>query len=107
VVSLYWQPAQPLDPAYRLVGELVDEQGAVVGTAVPFCDSPPPADWPPGAITDTALRLTWPPDLPPGAYRLRVGLRHATSNAWLPLADGSEHLTIDAPSLPIPAPGAP
>jgi 4-amino-4-deoxy-L-arabinose transferase-like glycosyltransferase len=107
VVSLYWQPAQPLDPAYRLVAELVDEQGAVVGTAVPYCDSPPPADWPPGAITATALRLTWPPDLPPGAYRLRVGLRHATSNAWLPLADGSEHLTIDAPSLPIPAPGAP
>jgi hypothetical protein len=92
--SLYWQAAQPLDPAYGLVVELLDSSGTPVQRAAPHCSPAPPAAWHSQPVSDTAYTLDLPATLPAGTYRLRAGIHHTESGEWLPLADGAQWLTF-------------
>jgi hypothetical protein len=96
IVSLYWQAAQPLAAGAAPVLELTNEQGEPLGRAVPHCGDGTAAAWRAGAgrISDIAFRLPLPADLPPGTYRLRLGIRAEPGGAWLPLADGTPRLEL-------------
>jgi hypothetical protein len=94
VVSLSWEASQPLAAGYTVVVEVVDDEGRVIRSAAPHCDPPSPASWYARHVSNTAFLLAADTSLPPGIYHLRVGLRHADTGRWLPLADGAERLNF-------------
>ena len=49
----------------------------------------PTGFWQPGYHIIDARQLTFPPDLPPGNYELRIGWYDLETFARLPLADGA------------------
>jgi hypothetical protein len=94
VVSLSWEASQPLAAGYTVVVEVVDDEGRVIRSAAPHCDSPSPVSWYARHVSNTAFLLAADTSLPPGTYHLRVGLHHADTGRWLPLADGAERLNF-------------
>ncbi len=86
VVTLHWQVLTP-PPADRFVFvRLLDPQGRVWAAA----DSPPVmglwpvARWQPGTFMTDAHSLVLPPGLPPGPYRLEVGVYNPADGEPLP-----------------------
>jgi hypothetical protein len=66
----------------------------------------PPAEWPPGGLVRTPLRLDVPAGTPPGAYRLEVGwyVFEEGQPRWLPWA-GGVRLDLGAVDVAAPAGG--
>ncbi|NJP06957.1 MAG: hypothetical protein HC837_15730, partial [Chloroflexaceae bacterium] len=90
---LSWDITSKMDASgqlasYDLVVELVDAQGALIASATPLCEPEPPGAWTAAWTNQTAFSLTARPDIPPGTYVMRVGLRHHISGAWLPRRSG-------------------
>lgn len=81
MVRLMWQPIRPADRDYTLFVHLVDETGAIVAQhdGPPLGGRYPTSVWQRGEALLDAVRLTLPPDLPAGRYRLLVGLYDATA----------------------------
>lgn len=90
VMSFYWQAAGPIEPGYAVAVEIADQNGQVVGAGTPYCGGDPPEEWYTQYVNDIAFKVAPNGQMPPGSYTLRVGLRHAQTGAWLPLADGSQ-----------------
>jgi hypothetical protein len=90
-ITLYWQALEQAGPAYTAFLHLL----ATGGTGVAGVDEPvlhglyQPDLWPKGETLPDRHRLTLPPDLPPGRYRLDLGLYPTGQpEALLPVADG-------------------
>lgn len=81
LLRLMWQPIRPADRDYTLFVHLVDEAGAIVAQhdGPPLGGRYPTSVWQRGEALLDAVRLTLPPDLPAGRYRLLVGLYDATA----------------------------
>ncbi len=75
-VTLYWQASQPLSIDYTGYLHLVDSsgQGVTQSDARPGGDYYPSSLWQVGEILRDRRRLTLPPNLPAGIYRLRAGM---------------------------------
>jgi hypothetical protein len=87
-VTFYWQPWQPLDINYQVFVHLLAEDGSLVAQS----DKLNPGDFPTGRWPlDKYVRdentLAIPADLPPGTYRLSVGLWVAAEGWRLPVLD--------------------
>jgi hypothetical protein len=83
-VDLAWQLTDPAPTdakvfvhVYGPDGKLIEREGAQVDRR-PGDDALPPANWLPGSVHD-AYTLTMPEGLPPGKYRVAVGLYDPTT----------------------------
>lgn len=84
---LQWEVNASLPADYNLFVHLVNSEGTRVAQLDPAY---PTTQWEPGRFQTTEIPLTLPPDLPPGEYKLLIGLYDpAAAGARLPL--GSPH----------------
>lgn len=88
-LSLYWQALREIDEDYWLLIQIVDEDGEAHLTK----DGSPSASryatdlWKEGDIFSFRHRLYLPSDVPPGRYRLEVGVHPFGTWEWLPIRD--------------------
>lgn len=91
-LSLYWRPQQRFSQDYKIFVQLRNQAGQTVASAdhEMYYGLAPTTLWPTGVTLKDTNRLTWPVDLPPGAYSLYVGLYDPTTLERLPItADAS------------------
>ncbi len=95
-VNLFWQTGQPITDDYQVFVHLVNAAGQLVAQndAVPRLGAYPTPWWLPGVIIEDGHPLALPPNLPPGAYQLVVGLYRTADGARLPLAQGGDNLPL-------------
>jgi len=87
-LSLYWKAQRPLDINYQSFVHLLNEDGALVAQS----DHLNPGDfptrrWPLDKYVRDPHLLVLPPNLPPGAYAIKVGLWVQNEGWRLPLFD--------------------
>ncbi len=112
-VTLHWQALDRVGPAYTALVHLVDAQGhGIAGVDEPVLRGLYQPDlWPQGMTLPDRHRLRLPADLPPGRYRLDLGLYYpGQADRPLPVGGGDRFplvsLTVGeesaAPSLASP-----
>ncbi|MGD9147698.1 MAG: glycosyltransferase family 39 protein [Anaerolineae bacterium] len=105
-VTLYWQALEQAGPAYTVLLHLVTAEA----TGVAGIDQPvlgglyQPDLWPQGEALPDRHRLALPPDLPPGRYRLDLGLYPSGQPDALLLAEGADRLPLASLTVSQPAP---
>lgn len=91
VLTPAWDVRAPVPGDYTAFVHLLDAQGrrlAQVAVAPGGGEAPATGAWQPGQQIAVPLPLDLPPDLPPGAYTLTLGLFDESSGARLPLTEG-------------------
>ena len=75
-MTLYWRAATTTDNLYTVFVRLeaLDGQALTQIDSAPQGGGMPTASWATGQIIEDVYPLTIPPDTPPGAYRVVVGL---------------------------------
>lgn len=88
-VTLFWQSRQATDTDYQVFVHLVDGQGQVwaQGDSAPRTGSYPTSFWLPGEIIEDTHRISLPPELPSGDYRVRMGIYLLDTGERLPVTD--------------------
>ncbi|HEX2171773.1 MAG TPA: hypothetical protein VHL09_04955, partial [Dehalococcoidia bacterium] len=101
-VTLQWRAAEPPRADFTVFVQLLDEAGRLVAQSdsYPRGGALPTSAWLPGETVRDTHRLTLPPDLPPGRYRLIAGLYQLPTGQRLPLPDGGDTAEIDVVSWP-------
>jgi hypothetical protein len=95
--DFYWQGLSEMDALYFAFLHLVDEQGRIVAQqdkGPGKRGKEPTTSWLPGEVVADPVDLPLPPDLPPGLYRLKIGM-------YLPSAEGSRLPVLDQTGQPI------
>ncbi|PJF48179.1 MAG: phospholipid carrier-dependent glycosyltransferase, partial [Chloroflexi bacterium] len=98
-VTLTWRTLRPTRDAYTTFVHLVDERGTLraQGDAPPLDGQFPTTRWRAGVTFDDSYPVLLPAELPPGRYRLFVGLYHAADLTRLPAFDrGGKRLPDDS-----------
>lgn len=97
-VSLYWRASAPVDQSYTVFIHLLDAAGGVRAQrdGPPMDGRYPTYDWLPGQIIKDQSRLTVPLDLPPGEYRLVVGMYELPTEQRLPVTEQGTRVPNDA-----------
>ena len=92
-INLYWRGLVPITTDYVLFIHVVDAQGQRVfqRDLPPRYEDYPPSHWQPGELVIDKADLPLPA-LPPGEYRLLIGLYDPASFAQLPVAGGEAEL---------------
>ena len=100
-VTLHWQALPEAGVGYTVFLHLLAADGqGVAGLDEPLLNALyQPALWPPGTTMIDRHRLTLPPDLPPGRYRLDIGLYPPGEPDELLPVGGGDHLPLAA--LPV------
>lgn len=102
-VRIVWQSLAPLATSEKVFVHLVAPDGSLLAQS----DALPAGgygteQWVEGEVVIDEHRLPLPPDLPPGDYRLRVGMYDPATGARLPaVGSNDERLTDDAVELAI------
>jgi hypothetical protein len=103
-LTLRWSATSYVDVDYTVFVHLVATAGSgealAQGDAPPLDGRWPTSMWLPGIALDDHHTVPLPDDLPPGEYRLVVGLYDPATGQRLPLADGSDALTVFEINLP-------
>ncbi|HUX86774.1 MAG TPA: hypothetical protein VMW65_07205, partial [Chloroflexota bacterium] len=92
-VTLYWSAQARPSRDYTVFVHLLNNHGQVLAQA----DSPPQAGdyptslWDPSETIVDRHVLTVPTDLPPGVYRLEIGLYQPETGKRLPILDAAGH----------------
>ncbi len=99
-VTLYWSVREAPSADYQVFVHLVGEgpEPVAQGDAPPLGGDYPTGMWGPGEVMADPHPISLPADLPPGRYRLLVGLYSLNTMARLPRLDGSGD-TIELPTL--------
>jgi hypothetical protein len=86
-LTLEWEARAAPGADYTLFAHVFDERGERVGQVdVPPADQrAPTSDWQPGRFYSRVQRIPLPPDLPPGAYHVAIGVYDPSTFARLPL----------------------
>jgi hypothetical protein len=88
LLALFWRSATDVIPEnYSAFVHLVNEAGEIVAQAdgTPSQGLRPTIGWREGEVITDSHRLAIPPDLPPGAYQLYVGLYNPADAVRLPV----------------------
>jgi uncharacterized membrane protein len=89
-VTLYWQAAADIPVDYSVFVHLVDEKGQLVAQhdSQPWWEvSVPTSTWKPGEKVLDRHTLSLPANLPPGTYRLQVGVYYWETLERLPVLE--------------------
>ncbi len=88
-LTLYWQVERTVDRDYTVFAQLLDESGQVVTQqdAQPQGGAYPTSIWDEGEVVADEHLLPLPGDLPPGDYRLQVGMYLLDTLERLPVLD--------------------
>lgn len=86
---LFWEATGPIDTDYTIFVQLRDAANTTVLGAdhQPYEGIVPTSTWRAGAVVRDVVHLELPPDLPPGDYRLAVGMYRLDTLERLPLAN--------------------
>lgn len=98
ILKTTWQPLRPFSQDLKIFAHLVGPQGEVLAQfdGQPQAGEHPTTRWVPGELINDAYTLVLPAELPPGPYRLFLGLYDETSMARLPVAgDGEGRILLD------------
>ncbi len=92
-VALFWEAEGAIDERYKVTVQALDGAGNLVAQVdtEPRDGLLPTTLWEPVQVVADFYGLPLPPELPPGRYRLIVGLYHVSTGERLPVtrADGS------------------
>ncbi len=101
-IDLYWQSLQPVQKDYTVFVHLLDASGTVRGQqdSAPRQGTYPTLFWEKGEIVADSYSLSLPPDLPPGDYRLAIGMYEWPSLQRLAVDDTSSRSPSDQLVLP-------
>lgn len=82
-IVLYWRAEQRPTRDWTVFAHLVDELGAVRGQldAPPHCGDSPTSTWEPGRLLRDDVWIIPQRDVPPGDYRIVIGLYDASTGA--------------------------
>jgi hypothetical protein len=103
-VTLFWHTAQRLDTRYKIFLHLTDDQGLLRAQrdAEPLGNLAPTTTWEPRQTIVDHHGLLLPADLPPGDYRLTLGLYPLDDpRARLPVRWSEDGVTQTADSYPL------
>jgi hypothetical protein len=92
-VTFYWRAAAPLNVLAQPELLIYDAAGTEVARAPTYCGGIPSTDWHADKVNDTPFRID-AATLAPGRYTLAVAVRDRTTNAWLPLSNGTTTLHL-------------
>jgi hypothetical protein len=96
---LYWQAGAAITESYTVFTQLIDSAGQVAAQQdnLPVQGLAPTNTWQANLVIRDPYRLAIPAELPPGAYRLIVGLYDASGRLMWTLPDGTthDHLSFD------------
>ena len=94
--TLFWQADTGAARPYTVFTQLLNEQNEIIAQQDnwPVNGRWPPTCWAGGETVADSYRLPLPPDLPPGQYRLIVGLYDAATGARLLAEDGQDAALI-------------
>jgi 4-amino-4-deoxy-L-arabinose transferase-like glycosyltransferase len=89
-LTFYWQALAEPDTGYTVFVHLVDESGAIVSQvdSVPVGGARPTTGWRAGEVITDVHNLPIPADLPPGVYRINVGLYNPDDGTRPPVTAG-------------------
>jgi hypothetical protein len=98
-LTLYWQASAKLGRDYTVFVHLLDATGEIAAQwdAMPRENTFVTTAWPVGEIVDDPHPVPLPEDMPPGAYRIALGVYDRSTGDRLPVygADG-EPVASDA-----------
>jgi hypothetical protein len=82
---LYWQTDRPQKISYTVFSQLLDAVGQLITghDSLPADNTQPTPTWLPNQVIVDTHHLPLPPDLPPGEYRLIVGMYDPEGNRLL------------------------
>lgn len=89
-VTLHWQALSPIPQNYNVFVHLVNAEGQLITQhdGEPWWELPlPTSTWQPGETLRDRHVLALPPDLPPGTYRLQVGVYYWENLERLPVLE--------------------
>jgi len=87
-VTVYWQAQRPLDIPYQVFVHILSPDGFLITQSDKLNPGEfPTRQWPLDKYVRDEHRLRLPPDLPPGAYIISVGLWVQTEGWRLPVLD--------------------
>jgi hypothetical protein len=88
-VRLRWKSLADVTEDYTVFLQVLDDQDQIVGQvdAWPLQGTFPTSDWQPGEVVDDPYEIQLAGDLPPGKYRLQVGLYLLATLRRLPVLD--------------------
>ncbi len=100
-LALYWRTLAPMDTAYTVFVQVIDEEGVKAGQVDrPPCDGGcPTMTWRPGDLVGERYDLSIRPDAPPGHYQVIAGLYHLATGERLPHLDGQGNVIGDSVSI--------
>jgi len=86
-LTLYWESVTAVSDSYKVFIHVMDADGSIVAQAdrPPVNGLAPTQRWQPGDLVRDPYQIVLPPDLPSGAYAVRVGL-YTDANGRLPAA---------------------
>lgn len=92
ILKTTWQPLRTFSRDLKVFAHLVGPQGEVLAQfdGQPRTGEYPTSNWTPGELITDSYSLVLPEDLPPGPYRLFLGLYDEASMARLPVAGDNE-----------------
>ena len=98
-VTLYWQALEGSTARYKAFIHLLDERGErrVGNDSTPAGGHRPTTSWIPGEYITDIHELLPPADLPPGIYRLLVGLYEEWSMVRLTTTEGKDAAELSQP----------
>ena len=86
-LTLYWESVTAVSDSYKVFIHVMDADGSLVAQAdrPPVNGLAPTQRWQPGDLVRDPYQIALPPNLPSGAYEVRVGL-YTDANGRLPAA---------------------
>jgi mannosyltransferase len=100
-VTLEWQAAARMTVDYTVFTHVSNSDGQPVAQldSQPASGTRPTSTWAPGETILDRRAILLPPDLPPGQYRVEIGLYDLATGQRLPLIAGSPQAGLDHPAL--------
>jgi hypothetical protein len=96
-LTLYWQALAEIDEDYTVFTHLLGEDGKIWGQmdSQPVRGRRPTSTWQPGEVIIDHYHILPLPDVPPGEYRIEVGMYLLETMERLPLYEGGRRLPED------------
>ena len=96
IVSLFWNPEERPSNDYTVFVQLLNSEDQIVsqGDGVPQDGHYPTSAWGPGEYFADDHRVLLPAEVPPGNYRVRIGLYEPVSGIRLVQEDGRDFVDL-------------